>query len=77
MSTLALSLPSTSKVGFSSSPAPIDSAAPMALIFQIQNPGEDPMAFIVAPPLPPRGPYYTCQELQEAYDELKAAGDIR
>ena len=77
MPALALSLPSAGKTGFSFSPASrADTALPKASIWHVQNPDEDPCAFIVAPPTS-WGPYYTCQELQEAWDDLRASGDIR
>ena len=49
---------------------------PQASIWHVQNPGQDPCAFIVCPPFN-WGPYYTSQELQAAYDDLRAKGTIR
>ena len=78
MPALALSPRSSTQTGFGcASPAPrIDSWIPKATIFHVSNPGEPWKSFIVAAPKI-WGPYDTCQELQEAYDELRVLGDIQ
>jgi hypothetical protein len=42
----------------------------------VQNPGEDPMALIISPPSA-WGPFYTSEELTEAYHELQDEGEIK
>jgi hypothetical protein len=54
----------------------LETEAPQALVFHVQNPGEDPMAMIVSAP-DVWGPYYTTEELTEAYHQLQEEGEIR
>ena len=49
---------------------------PQALVMHVQNPGEDPMALIISPPSA-WGPFYTSEELTEAYHELQDEGEIK
>lgn len=54
----------------------VDPGPPQALVMHVQNPGEDPMALIISPPSA-WGPFYTSEELTEAYHELQDEGEIK